>query len=222
VTKKQAGRPAGAGLTPAAVVRTALEVLDDQGWDGVSTRAIADRLGIRMNTVLWHVKSKSRLRELMADAIVDTVSLHDLPRAWDDRVAEIARRYRRALLSHRDGAVVVAGTYAAEPGTLRVAEALVAALLESRAARRDVAWTTWTIVYYILGLAQEEQGVNTALADRLSEAVSSTTHPALHLVLGDMEVAAFDERFEFGLSLILDALRARTAPAGTCLEERQS
>ncbi|GAA4072620.1 TetR/AcrR family transcriptional regulator C-terminal domain-containing protein [Actinomadura miaoliensis] len=207
MTKKQAGRPSGTRLTAGAVVRAALEVLDDTGWEGVSTRAIADRLGVRMNTVLWHVKSKARLRELMADAIVGEISLDDLPGPWDERVTELARRYRRALLAHRDGALVVAGTYVPEPGTLRFAEALVAALLDSGAAHRDVAWTAWTIIYLALGLVQEEQGAEDALVDRLAQAVSATAYPALHEVLGHMD-RRFDERFEFGLSLLLDPLHS--------------
>ncbi|CAN3978169.1 hypothetical protein KPATCC21470_0792 [Kitasatospora purpeofusca] len=46
----------------------ALDLLDDQGLDALSTRAVADRLGVRMNTVLRHVKTKARLLELTADA----------------------------------------------------------------------------------------------------------------------------------------------------------
>ncbi|WP_372505885.1 TetR family transcriptional regulator [Actinomadura madurae] len=92
----------------ADVVRAALRVLDEHGAGEVSMRAIARRLGVRMNTVLWHVKSKARLEELMADAIVAGVSLDGLPEHWRERAAEIARRYRRALLAHRDGAAVVA------------------------------------------------------------------------------------------------------------------
>ncbi|MFJ9593976.1 TetR/AcrR family transcriptional regulator [Streptomyces virginiae] len=54
---------------------TALELLDERGAEGVSVRGVADRRGVRMNTVLRHTKSKARLLELMADAIVDEVPL---------------------------------------------------------------------------------------------------------------------------------------------------
>lgn len=131
MTKKQVeeSAPGQTRLGPGAVVRAGLELLDEKGADGLSIRGIADRLGVRMNTVLWHAKTKARLLELMADAILAEVPVEGLPEPWEPRVRELFHRYRRALLAHRDGARIVAGTYAAEPATLRFAELLVEALL---------------------------------------------------------------------------------------------
>ncbi|MGK5552021.1 TetR/AcrR family transcriptional regulator C-terminal domain-containing protein [Actinomadura kijaniata] len=203
MTKKQAGAARPARLEPAAVVRAAVALLDDRGLDALSTRAVADRLGVRMNTVLWHVKTKTRLLELMADAIVGEVRLDGLPDAWDERARELVRRYRRALLAHRDGAALVTGTYAAEPHTLRFADALVAALLDGGLDDREAAWTAWALTYFTLGLTQEEQAAPATPEGRLARAVSSTGHPALHRVLAHLDADSFDERFEHGLSALL-------------------
>jgi TetR/AcrR family tetracycline transcriptional repressor len=197
VTKSQAR------LDVDAVVRTALDLLDEQGSDAVSIRAIATRLDVRMNTVLWHAKTKARLRELMADAIVSGVGSDDLPDAPADRVRELAHRYRRALLAHRDGAAVVAGTYAAEPATLGFADTLVDALLRCGHDEREAVWLCWTLVYFTLGLAQEEQSFPEAGDHRLAHAVTTGPYPALTRVLAQFEPGAFDERFDFGLDLIL-------------------
>ncbi|WP_210573075.1 TetR/AcrR family transcriptional regulator C-terminal domain-containing protein [Streptomyces sp. GESEQ-4] len=201
MTKRQAGDR----LEPGTVIRAALELLDEKGLDALSTRAVADRLGVRMNTVLWHVKTKARMLELMADAVIGEIPLDDLPSSPDERVRELARRYRRALLCHRDGAALVVGTYAAEPHTLRLAETLVAALLDSGRNEREAAWTTWTIVYFTLGLTQEEQAAEgRPLGDRLADAVSEPAHPALHRVLGHLTADSFEERFEYGLAALCD------------------
>ncbi|MES4908571.1 MULTISPECIES: TetR/AcrR family transcriptional regulator C-terminal domain-containing protein [unclassified Streptomyces] len=200
MTKRQMGDR----LEPGTVIRTALELLDEKGLDALSTRAVADRLGVRMNTVLWHVKTKARMLELMADAIVGEIPFDDLPASPDLRAGELARRYRRALLAHRDGAALVVGTYAAEPHTLRLAETLVAALLEGGLNEREAAWTTWMISYFTLGLTQEQQAAERRPLDgRLANVVSGTAHPALHRVLDHLSPGSFDERFEFGLAAIL-------------------
>ncbi|MEV7289382.1 TetR/AcrR family transcriptional regulator C-terminal domain-containing protein [Streptomyces sp. NPDC093252] len=197
-------RQQGDRLDPATVIRTALDLLDEKGLDAVSTRAVADRLGVRINTVQWHVKTKARMLELMADAVLGEIRLTGLPPAPADRVRELARRYRRALLSHRDGASLVVGTYPAEPNTLRFADALVGALLDSGLDDRAVAWTAWAVIYFALGLTQEEQAVDQRpLGDVLSGAVSATTHPALHRIVGHLAPGSFDDRFEFGVSAIL-------------------
>ncbi|HEX4249917.1 MAG TPA: TetR/AcrR family transcriptional regulator C-terminal domain-containing protein [Pseudonocardia sp.] len=189
---------------PGEIVRIALALLDEVGIQGVSLRAVAGRLGVRLNTVSWHVKTKARLFELMADAIVADVSLADLPEPWRDRVRELAHRYRRALLAHRDGARVVAGTSAAEPATLGLADAMVGALLDGGLADRDAGWTCWTVVYFTLGLVQEEQSAVGGPLPRLEAAMTGGRYPHLTQVLPYLVVEDFDRRFEFGLDLILD------------------
>ncbi|MFC4464572.1 TetR/AcrR family transcriptional regulator C-terminal domain-containing protein [Streptomyces xiangluensis] len=204
MTNRQASEDRGPRLDSGTVIRTALELLDEKGLDALSIRAVADRLGVRMNTVLWHVKTKARMLELMADAVVGEAPLNDLPAPWDERVRELARRYRRALLAHRDGAALVVGTYAAEPHTLSFADTLVGALLDGGLDERETAWTTWTIIYFTLGLTQEEQAAAQQSPNgRLTNAVSETGYPALHRVLGHLDAESFDERLEFGLAAIL-------------------
>ncbi|MFD9368491.1 TetR/AcrR family transcriptional regulator C-terminal domain-containing protein [Streptomyces sp. NPDC060020] len=201
MTNRQA---AGGRLEPGGVIRAALELLDEKGLEALSTRAVAERLGVRMNTVLWHVKTKARMLELMADAVVGEVPLDGLPEEPDRRAGELVRRYRRALLAHRDGAALVVGTYAAEPHTLGLAEAIVGALLEDGRSEREAAWTTWAAVYFTLGLTQEEQAAaRQPLGNRLAEAVSEASHPALHRTFDHLAADSFDDRFEFGLESVL-------------------
>lgn len=176
-----------------------MEILDERGIAGVSMRTIAQQLGVRMNTVLWHAKSRGRLMELMSDAIVGGASLDGLPEQWRDRAAELTRRYRRAMLAHRDGAVVVAGTYAAEPATLDFAEALVAALLAGGLPEREAVWTCWSLVYFTLGLTREEQ----ALPGRFTRDIEVGPRPALQRTAPALIEESFDERFEFGIAKLL-------------------
>lgn len=193
------------------IVATALELLDEGGIEAVSLRAVAERMGVRVHTVSWHVKTKARLLELMADAIMARVSLDGLPAEPADRFAELVRRYRRALLSFRDGARVVSGTYSAEEHTLRTIDAIVAALLDCGLDERTAAWITWTAVYFTLGLTQEEQGASAPVGDIIGVAVRPDTHPALSHVLRHLTGVTFEERFEFGLDLISRPIRERSA-----------
>ncbi|MFJ4333889.1 MULTISPECIES: TetR/AcrR family transcriptional regulator C-terminal domain-containing protein [unclassified Streptomyces] len=203
MTNKQAGEDAAGRLTRTDVIDAALRVLDERGLDGLSTRAVADRLGVRMNTVLWHVKTKSRMLDLMADAVLAGIRYDDLPDAPLERARELAARYRRALLSHRDGAALVTGTYAAEPHTLRFADRLVDALLAAGADDRRAAWTAWTVNYFVLGLTQEEQAAPQDGDDRLLRAVNPAAQPALQQVLPHLHQDNFEDRFTFGLAAIL-------------------
>ncbi|WP_405697629.1 TetR/AcrR family transcriptional regulator C-terminal domain-containing protein [Streptomyces sp. NBC_01185] len=205
MTKKQAGEPTASQLTRAAVIDAALRVLDERGLDGLSTRAVADRLGVRMNTVLWHVKTKARMLELMADAVLAGIRYDDLPDAPPARARELVGRYRHALLARRDGAALVTGTYPAEPNTLRFADRLIDAFLEAGADERQAAWTAWTVSYFTLGLTQEEQAEAEEDDASLTQAVERGAHPALQRVLPHLR-QNFDERFTFGLEAALSRI----------------
>ncbi|WP_406005122.1 TetR/AcrR family transcriptional regulator C-terminal domain-containing protein [Streptomyces sp. NBC_00637] len=207
MTKKQAGEATAGQLTRTAVIGAALHVLDERGLDGLSTRAVADRLGVRMNTVLWHVKTKARMLELMADAVLARIGYDDLPDVPLERARELTARYRRALLAHRDGAALVTGTYPAEPNTLRFADRLVDAFLQAGADERQAAWTAWTVNYFVLGLTQEEQAAPEEGDDRLVQAVGPAAYPALERVLPHLR-QNFEGRFTFGLEAILSRLPA--------------
>jgi TetR/AcrR family transcriptional regulator, tetracycline repressor protein len=213
VTKKQASEAPRTRLDTATVVRAALDLLDDKGAGALSLRGVAERLGVRMNTVLWHAKTKGRLLELMADAIVGEVDLHVAPGPWHERARELSRRYRRALLAHRDGALIVTGTYGAEAATLRYCDAVVAELLEGGFDERRAAWAFWSIQYLALGLTQEEQALAAqGGAHSLAGLPADGTHPALERVARHLETWDFEARFEFALARILhlpeeDALR---------------
>ncbi|MER7845730.1 TetR/AcrR family transcriptional regulator C-terminal domain-containing protein [Kitasatospora sp. NPDC096077] len=205
MTKKQAAPTAPAGLDTATVVRAALDLLDDKGAGAVSVRGVAERLGVRMNTVLWHAKTKGRLLELMADEIVAGARLDALPGPWRERVEELAHRYRRALLARRDGALIVAGTYAAEPATLHYADTVLAALLEGGLDERRAAWTFWSIQYLALGLTQEQQALAAQDGEHsLAGALADGTYPALARAVRHMEGEDFDGRFAFALDRLLE------------------
>ncbi|MGW0877184.1 TetR/AcrR family transcriptional regulator C-terminal domain-containing protein [Streptomyces sp. NPDC002740] len=206
MTKKQAGEDTTGRLTRTAVIGAALHVLDERGLEGLSTRAVAERLGVRMNTVLWHVKTKARMLELMADAVLARIGYDGLPDAPLERARELAARYRRALLAHRDGAALVTGTYPAEPNTLRFADRLVDAFLQAGADERQAASTAWTVNYFVLGLTQEEQAAPEEGDEGLVQAVDPAAYPALERVLPHLR-QNFDRRFIFGLDAILSRLR---------------
>jgi TetR/AcrR family transcriptional regulator, tetracycline repressor protein len=167
-------------------------------------RGVARELGAHLNSVNWYVKTKQGLIGLMADAIIGSVSLEDLPSDPLHRVAELILRYRRALLAHRDGGRLVAGTFTAEGGTLRVAEALIEGLLAADFTPEDAARGCWALVYFTLGLTQEEQSRPLTAGPAVPAAIDSGQYPAMakvgaYLLISD----SFDARFDYGIRNLL-------------------
>ncbi|BDM70141.1 putative transcriptional regulator, TetR family protein [Streptomyces nigrescens] len=194
------------GTTQDEIVAATLAVLDEHGLDGVTMRAVAARLGVQHNTVRWHASSKGRLLELASDELLAHCLDEPLPEAFPDRLKELSRRCRTALLSHRDAARMVAGVFAAEPHTLRYADTVIATLLAAGHSPRTAAWTHWTIFYLILGLTQEQQAAQEAAPALLPDQVPADDYPALVEVLPYCGPDSFDQRFDFALGLIIAGL----------------
>jgi len=96
-----------------SIVAKAFEVLDQQGVAGLSTRKLADALGVSGPSLYWHFKTKRELFDFMTEAMLDKALAGLVNPAsdfdWVQWLADGARSIRREILSHPDGAVVFVG-----------------------------------------------------------------------------------------------------------------
>jgi TetR/AcrR family transcriptional regulator, tetracycline repressor protein len=176
------------GLSKTAVVRAALDVLDDAGIDGVTVRAVAARLGVQAPALYWHVRDKRELLDEMATEIWRQVSAEvaalpaDLP--WDQVMAAFAAVTRRALLAHRDGAKVFSGTYLTDASALEAQEDRFARMVAEGFSVAD-ATRAYSLLYsFTIGFCIEEQAAAQAGDDRFSEAsraarIDERSHPVI-------------------------------------------
>jgi TetR/AcrR family tetracycline transcriptional repressor len=191
-------------LTQRDVVEAAFRTLEQDGLERLSLRGVARTLDAHLNSVTWQVKTKQALIEIMADTIIGSVGTDDLPAEPMERVRAVATGYRVALLAHRDGGRLVAGTFTGTGRTLRVAEVIVGSLLEAGYAEPDAARLCWSIVYFTLGLTQEQQTPAGNPRARFVELLETGAYPALAKVgAGTMLEDPFDARFDYGLARLL-------------------
>jgi TetR/AcrR family tetracycline transcriptional repressor len=197
------------------VVAAAFATLEAEGLEKLSLRGVARTLGSHLNSVSWYVKSKQTLIETMADTIVGSVDVSDLPDDPIERARAVAERYRAALLAHRDGGRLVAGTFTGTGKTLRFADTLVGALLDGGFPEPDAARLCWSIVYFTLGLTQEQQTPSDNPRGSVAELVATGAYPALARVGEHYMVAdSYDERFGYGLDRLLSPALTPAPPAG--------
>ncbi|MFP3693803.1 TetR family transcriptional regulator, partial [Burkholderia sp. SIMBA_048] len=68
-----------AKLDREAVVGTALELLNEVGVDGLTTRKLADRLGVQQPALYWHFRNKRALLDALAEAMLAQTHKRSLP-----------------------------------------------------------------------------------------------------------------------------------------------
>ncbi len=95
------------GLNRDAVIQAALAMLDAVGVDGLSMRALADRLGVKAASLYWHLRDKDQLLELVAEAVLDGVVVSVSGQSWRSQLAAACDQLARFFTEHRGAATVV-------------------------------------------------------------------------------------------------------------------
>jgi|SRR5882757_4542663 len=193
-------RPERGRLDKDKITSAALELLDEVGLDMLSTRALAGRLGVQSPALYWHFKNKSELVDAMAEAMLRQAEWPDPPRKRDDVSTWLAERnhaFRRALLAHRDGARVHAGTRP-DHSRLPTLNAQIEFLTSAGFTPQDAARAILAISRYTIGWALEEQAARTP-----EEVTDLDGFPALGAAREIFEQRDPERDYDFGLRALI-------------------
>lgn len=206
-------------LTRDTVLGAALELLNEVGIDALSTRRLAERLGVQSPTLYWHFKNKAALLEAMSEAIM--LRHHDAPPPlpggdWRSWFLANALGFRRALLAYRDGARLHAGT---RPRTAHfdAIEAKVRLLCENGFAPDEAVHLMFVTGRLVVGWVLEEQSAAQpdAPPSAQGEVPSMERYPLSARGWLGMASQEQDAAFERAVRLLMDgAEAARAARAG--------
>ena len=204
------------------MIRTALRLLDDTGLDGLTLRRLAAELDVQAPALYWHFASKQDLLDHMAHALTRPW-MHDIRaasagRRWEDWLTDIARAYRALLLSHRDGARLVASTRPL-PESLPLLDGCIAAFQDSAGCGPGPALQCLTtIIAFVRGFALDEEAerrrahgpARRASPPRRRPLLEHAPQPVPHLAaaIADIGSPNGDSTFEYGLHLIVTGIRA--------------
>ncbi|MFD9501297.1 TetR/AcrR family transcriptional regulator C-terminal domain-containing protein [Streptomyces sp. NPDC060035] len=219
-------------LTPDRIVRTAVELLDAEGLEGLNMRALGKRLDSAATAVYWHVKNKDNLVLLATDRVWGELSLPDLD-AVDWRTAATAMATdlygmftRHPWLVQAFAAHVVYGEGKARHDDHSLAVYEAAGFTGPQADRAAAAVFT-----YVLGNAAgaaatasltrkldgDDAGAEEQFRDAMAKAREiAMRYPRLRTRLETPAAADYaaspDRTFEFGLQALLDGLEQQATP----------
>jgi TetR/AcrR family tetracycline transcriptional repressor len=202
------------------VLQGALGLLDDAGLDALTMRRLAAKLGVQAGAIYWHFANKQELVDAMVEALMSGVLARPTKGRWDEQLAELARRIAASLAKHRDGAVLTTKALKPGPESLGVSEKMLAIAREAGFSKGASIAATSVLGYYVLGYVTDMQATEAAKARGLRallRAFVQTLDAERFPRLAEFDSAAlehlttvsqFRERFEYGLGVILDGLRA--------------
>jgi AcrR family transcriptional regulator len=232
--RQHGGRPAprARGLSRADIVGTAVAVADAEGTDAISIRRLARELRVGPMSLYWYVSSTEELHQLMLEVVQAEIEAPEPSGDWRADARVFAASTRAALLRHPWAIDFLGGGPPSGPNDARNGERLLAAFDGLGLDLTTTMWALMTIGAYVMGAAlrdiQEARwhrsvaAAMTAMSEDEAAALrgeferrirASGKYPHLvRFIDEDIDPDApetRDERFEFGLSLVLDGIAAR-------------
>lgn len=135
-------------------------VLDDEGFDAVTMRRIAQELETGPASLYAHVSNKDELAELMLDAVLADVHVPEPdPARWDEQVKDLVRDQIRVMAAHR-GIARIAWDIAVPvtPHSLKQGEAMLALLRAGGLTLKQATFAGDALSLYAKAYAYEASG----------------------------------------------------------------
>ncbi len=203
-----------AKLTREQVALSALELVDADGLDALSMRALADRLGVGTMTLYGYFRSKDELLDAIVDSAVADVEPPVLAGHWKKQLRDVVLYARRGLLLHPSLIELRVRRPVLRPEALRFSEMSLRILREAGFDAREGAAAFRLLFTYTLGFAALSPAESTDEDRRAAvaalAALPTDEYPALTEAREEASRAmGGDDVFEYGLDRILDGLEAR-------------
>ncbi|MEV0613049.1 TetR/AcrR family transcriptional regulator [Nonomuraea sp. NPDC050404] len=215
-------------LSQDLIVETGLRVLDSEGFDALSMRRVAQALDTGPASLYAHVAGKEELLELIYERVLGEIRLPERdPARWKEQLRGYALELHGMFRKHPDVARAALASIPMGPSSLRAAEFTYGLLVEAGMPPQEASLAIDRLSLYLVGDAYEgalhvarmraagmrdqaeyfESFVAQIVSYYRSLPMEQFPHLANHV--DDLTAADGEDRFHYGLALLLDGIEAR-------------
>jgi AcrR family transcriptional regulator len=201
-------------LSRTRVLRSALELADREGLEGLSMRKVAQELGVQAMSLYNHVANKDDLIDGMVELVVGEMAVPEVGKAWKGEMHRRAIVAHEVLLRHPWALIPLMSRLNVGPMMLRYIDATLGCLHAGgfSLVLADHAWNAMDS--HIYGFTLQELKFPFAPADYPEAAkmglplIPAEQYPHMHALALDIIDRRYDGlyNFEFGLAFVLDGL----------------
>jgi AcrR family transcriptional regulator len=213
-------------LTVERIVDAAMELMAEKGYDAVSMRSLAKALDTGPASLYAHVANKEEVDQLVLDRISSELVIPPPdPERWDEQLRQLMRDMLALYRRHPGSARAAIGMIPTGTGALRTMDGLLAICDTGGISPQAAAWFCDLAAAYVSAVAVEEaiwiQRANStppgeepdhvAIDEQLRammEALPATEFPFVTSMAGMMTAGDGEDRFEFGIAVLVAGLRA--------------
>jgi TetR/AcrR family transcriptional regulator, tetracycline repressor protein len=194
------------------VLEEARSLLEAHGPEGLSMRALAQRLGVSPMAIYNHVSSKEALIQGIANAVVQDLHITEARGPWRQRIRGCFRALRQVCLANPRTIPLVEAADVLHPAVFRPMEMTLAALGEAGIEPHEALEAYFLLTNFTMGQVSYQirgpfRGLDPTEAMRRG-VIGEREFPLVAKVVtgGAWD---FDAAFERGLDIIIEGLAAR-------------
>jgi len=229
------GRPRASAsserLSADRIVEVAVAQMREHGYDAVTMRSIARELDTGPASLYAHVANRAELDQLVVGWVCSQWHIPDPdPEHWDEQLRTCLIEMLEIYRANPGVARCTLGMVPLQPGLLLVVERLVALLKAGGVVDQHCAWFTDVSSLYVASVAVEEdiwrehlggpgaaasardaEAAEEAAIEQVRQVFESLPHehfPLLSSMAATMTQGSPDERFAFGVDLLVGGLKA--------------
>ncbi|MDX6716079.1 MAG: hypothetical protein QOH30_2637 [Baekduia sp.] len=194
-------------LSRELILEAALEIVGDEGFDGLSMRRLAQRLDVWPMSIYRYFHDKDELLDALAESAAVGLTVPSDRASWRNQMRALLHEARRVLgsdLASRLPRAILS------PGLLKLSEAGLAILARAGFSSGEAASAWRALLSYTFGFAVTSVDGDAARRTRAAiAALPDEDYPALHAAANEVAAAlADDDEFDRGLDRLLDGLGA--------------
>ncbi|MBU8895427.1 TetR/AcrR family transcriptional regulator [Corallococcus sp. M34] len=160
-------------LSRAKIAEAAIAIADTEGFDAVSMRSVAQRLGGSTMSLYYYVKTRAELLALMDDALMGELLLPTVSKKGPQALLDIALGTAEMLRRHPWALVAMRGAPPG-PNALRHAEQCLETLAETKLSAKEKLTLLAMVDDYVFGHALREAETQTPTDEALAKKLLAT------------------------------------------------
>ena len=186
-------------LSQETIVRAALELLNRDGIENLTMRALAAFLDTKAASLYRHIKDKKDLYDLIAEALIAEIKPSCGLSNAKKYLMEAAGLYRQKLLSLRDSVAIFTQSRATTPKRFDFKKNVMICLLHLGVKENKCMVATHMLNNYILSSVSDEIFFRSFSQD--------TPNPYEAILGSNFEWLSFDEQFNCGLEVLFTGFK---------------
>jgi len=181
-------------LSKERILKTALDLADQEGLDSLTMRQLAQCLGVEAMSLYKHVANKDALLDEMVESVVAEMGMADPAAEWKAALLERARTLRRVLNQHPWAAQLIESRSSIGPQRLRYNDRMIGILRTAGFSIELAFHAMIALTSYVYGFAILEEGNRRKARPKAVDNLQAVIAPADYPFIFEMIKFAYSNK----------------------------